>query len=806
MHDLLFAWRQLRKSPGFTAAAVVTLALGVGANSAVFSLTDTLGLRPPPVRDVGSVVAVFGRTPESRERGWSYPDYCELRDQATAFSSVAAYGIRGVALTGVAEPEVATIGIVTANFFPMLGVGAMRGRVFAGEEDRADQAPAVAVISESLWRRRFGGQFDRDQTIELNGTPWTIIGVLPAAFTGLEPHLAPDVWVTTAGWARLTTVRDLTERDNNWFDVVARLNPGATIEQAGQETDAFARHLGEAFPQLGRERGAIVTPLMESRGRGAARLRLLLLGVVGLVLLIACANVAALLTSRAQARQRELGIRAALGGSRGRIFRQLLVEHVLLAALSAAAALVLAAWIVRALPLLLPPTSMPLGYQFVLDGRVVLFTLVVSLLTVAVFGILPAAAASRPDVLSLLRGGSRMSGASRRRTVARHVLVAGQFAASLVLVAAAALFVQSLWRLGETDTGFARRPLVIVTVAPGVAGYNGERIADLARLLVERAGAAPGVEQAAAARRMPLSPFGGGATERVVIPGQDPPQGQDAWTIRATAVGPGYFGTIGTTLVGGRDFTDADRAGAPGVVVISRAMADRFWPGADPIGRQIFVGTQKVPHEIIGVAQDVKVNNLRETTQPYFYRAYYQRPSGDLTLIARTSTGDVGAASAVREAIRAAEPRLPMLQVMTLKDHLRAATFETEIQAVLVGIMGAVGLMLAVVGLFGVVAYLVGRRAQEFGVRLALGASPGFILWSVLRQGLLMALSGAAIGVAGALAVGRTLSGYFYEVNPADPATLLGSVLVLAIVALAASFLPARRASRTDPVVTLKSE
>jgi len=799
MHDLRFALRQLRKSPGFTAAAVLTLALGVGANSAVFSLTDALGLRPPPVREVSRLVAVFDRTPESRERGWSYPE-------ARVFSDVAAYGIRGVALTGVAEPEVTTIGVVTANYFPMLGVSAIRGRVFLDEEDRADQAPAVALISESLWRRRFGGQFGRDQAIELNGKAWTVVGVLPGAFTGLEPQIAPDVWVTTAGWARLTSARDLVERDYNWFDIVARLNPGATTEQAQQETDAFVRHLAETFPQLGRERGALVMPLMEARGRGTARLRMLLLGIVGLVLLIACANVAALLTSRAQARQRELGIRAALGGTRGRLFGQLLVENVLLAALSGVAALVLAAWIVRLLPSLLPPSPMPLGYQFVLDTRVVLFTLGVSLLTVVIFGVLPAAMASRPDVLPLLRGGTRTSGASRRRAVARHLLVAGQFAASLVLVAAAGLFVQSLWRLGQTDAGFARRPLVIVTVAPGVAGYEGDRIADLAQSLVERIAATPGVEQAAAARRMPLSPFGGGATERVVIPGQDPPQGQDAWTIKATAVGPGYFATIGTRLLRGRDFTDADRIGTPGVVVISRAMADRFWRGADPIGQQIGLGSQKVPHEIIGIAQDVKVNNLREATEPYFYRAYYQRPSGDLTLVARTKNDDRGAPTAVREAIRAAEPRLPMLQMMTLEDHLRAATFETHVQAVLVGIMGAVGLLLAVVGLFGVVTYLVGRRAQEFGVRLALGASPGMILRGVLRQGLLMALSGAIVGVVGALAAGRALAGLFYEVSPADPLTLFASVLLLALVALAASYVPARRASRTDPVTTLKSE
>jgi putative ABC transport system permease protein len=441
----------------------------------------------------------------------------------------------------------------------------------------------------------------------------------------------------------------------------------------------------------------------------------------------------------------------------------------------------------------------------VLDARVVLFTVGVSLLTVAIFGILPAATASRPDVLALLRGGTRTSGASRRRTLARHLLVSGQFAASLMLVAAAGLFVQSLWRLGQVDLGFARRPLVIVTVAAGVAGYEGDRVVDLARSLVERLAAVPGVEQAAAARRMPLSPFGGGATERVGIPGQDPPAGQESWTIKATAVGPGYFATVGTRLLRGRDFADADRVGAPAVVVISRAMADRFWPDGDPIGQSISIGSQKLAHEIIGVVEDVKINNLREATQPYLYRAYYQRPSGDLTVIARTG-GEAQTASAVRQAIRAAEPRLPMLRLITLREHLRAATFETRMQAIVVGIMGGLGLLLAVVGLFGVVAYLVSRRVQEFGVRLALGASPGVILRGVLGQGLRMALAGAAVGIVGALTAGRALAGLFYEVRPADPLTLVSSVLLLAAVALAASYVPARRASRVNPVTTLKSE
>lgn len=805
--DLRFALRQLRQSPGFTATAVITLALGIGANSAVFSLTDALGLRPPPVRDVDRLVTVFGRTPQSREEDWSYLDYRDLRERARAFSDVAACGTRGVALTGGgADPEVTMIGIVTASYFPALGVSAMRGRVFVEKEEPARDAPAVALISEKLWHRRMGGRFESGQTIELNGQVWTVIGVLSAVFTGLEPQLAPDVWVTPGGWARLTTDRDLRELDSRWFTVIGRLAPGATREQAQQEVSALARHLAEAAPEHGRDRDATVVPLMDARSGGMSRLRVLLLAVVGLVLLIACANVAGLLTSRAEARRRELGIRSALGAARSRLFRQLLVENLVLAMASAFAALVLAAWVVRVLPSLMPPSPIPLGFQFRLDARVIVFTFGVALLTVAAFGLLPAMIASRPDVLRLLRGGARESGSGRRRVVFRNLLVSGQFAASLVLVAAAGLFVQSLWGLGRVDAGFNRQPMLIVTVAPGVAGYTGDRAVDLARTLVERLGATPGVERATAAYRMPLSPFGGGRTERVVIPGQDPPPGQDAWSIKATAVAPGYFSTIGTRLLRGRDFADADRTGAPGVVVISRTMAERFWPGADPIGRRVLVGGGKTSHEIIGIAQDIKINNLRETPQPYFYLCLYQRPSGDLTLIARVTGDERDAAPAVRDAIRTAEPRLPMAQMMTLRDHMRAATFQTRVLAILVGVMGAVGLLLAIVGLYGVVAYLVSRRAQEFGVRLALGARPADILRSVLKQGLAMALAGAAVGVVGALVAGRALAGVFYGVSSADPITLAASALVLLVVALVASYVPARRASRVDAVTALRAE
>ncbi len=809
IQDLRFALRLLRRAPGFTLAAVATLALGIGPTAAVFSLTDALGLRPLPVERPDELTAVFTGTGERADGRSSYPDYLDLAAGVPAFRGLAAYGTRGVALTGGNDlPGVSIVQVVSPNFFELLGVRAAVGRCFMAADRTAPGWPAVAVVSEELWRRRFGGRPDAvGGPIELNGQAFTLAGVAPAEFHGVQPLTAPGVWIPAEGWALLLhgDRRELEARDNRWFDLVGRLAPGATLDTARSEVAVVGRRLTQAYPSTNRDRRATVVPEAEARGRAAGLVRLLLLAGVGLVLALGCANVAGLLTARAETRRRELAVRAALGGGRARLLRLLFGESALLAAGAMLAGLATGYWLIHLLPTLMPPTPLPIDVDLKLDARVVGFTALAAVVTVVAFGSLPGIAASRPDLVPLLKGGTT-AGPTARRISTRDVLVVAQIALTLVLLATAGLFVRGLQRMQHVDPGFDEGPMVLLTLAPGITERGVQGLVEYQHALVARAAAVPGVTRACVARRMPLSPFGGGARQVVMIPGRTPPSGEKAFRIPFNAISPGYFTTLGVRMLRGRAFTARDGWSNAKVAVISDAMARRFWPDRDPLGATIDVGDAAEPHTIVGVAADGKYNDLLEAAEPFLYLAIDQHPPSELTLLVRPSTDERQVAAALRQAVTEVDRAVPALQMLTMRDHLRFALLAPLTISVLAGCLGAVGLVLAVVGLYAVVAHAVGRRTREFGVRLALGASPRRLVASVLARGLALGAAGLGLGIAVMLAAGPAAAGLLFGVSPRDPLALAGASALLLAVTLAAAWIPARQAARVDPMTALRAE
>ena len=626
-NDIRYALRTFRANPGLTAVAVLSLAIGIGPNAAVFSLIDGLGFRPLPIRDPASLLVVSSVTPKERAGEASYAEYLELRDGVPAFASVAAQATQGVSIAGGTQgPSLGFAGQVSASYFATLGVAPVAGRTFLSGEDHTPGTHPVAIISERLWVKRYG----RDpqilgRTIRLNRVDCAIVGVMPASFRGTTPPYGPDLWVplvlSSSLWTAPASVTD--PRDARRLTLFARLGPQATLSQAQAAVDALASHLAEAYPDTNRDRRFTIE-YEEAQRRGSfTSFAVVSLAVVGLVLLIACANVAGLLLGRAEARRGEIAMRLALGATRGRLVRQLLTESAVLSLMAAVAGLALTFGFMALLPALVPPTPVTPSFDFRLDPRVLVFTLTVALLAAPVFGLTPALLASRPDILPVLKGDSGASRFGSRRFHPRSVLVVGQIALSLALLALSGLLLRSYFNTYRLDPGFVPRPMIFATLAPQTVGYNDAQSLDLYRRLLDRLAAVPGVEQVSMASNLPLdSMFGGGAKLNVAIPGHEPPAGEEAFSFRSSAVEPGYFDTMGIRLLEGRDFAAGDRTGAAGAVIVNQTFARRFWPQGDPIGqgmRLLSEGSAGSVTEcqIVGVVQDVKHHSFGETPAPY---------------------------------------------------------------------------------------------------------------------------------------------------------------------------------------------
>jgi putative ABC transport system permease protein len=829
--DLRYGARMLLKRPGFTLLVVVTLSLGFGANTAIFSLVNATLLRRLPVRDPERLVYVFSGNPGAPYNNSSYPDYVDFRDQNQVFSGLACWGGIGASFGDDQQVDLVTGAIVSGNYFHVLGMRAALGRTITHEDDQKPGGHTVAVISHGLWQRRFGGEARIvGRQIRLNGQSFTIIGVMPAEFRSAIAGRTDDIYVPMMMQALMRPPRGgysgemnpdlLRVRGNRWLTMIGRLKPGVTAEQARAALAPIAEQQAQAFPDTNRNRIITLTRLSdgdpESRG-SLVRVASLLMAVVGIVLLIACANVANLLLARAAGRRKEIAVRLALGAGRFRLVRQLLTESMLLSLLGGAAGLLLAIWWIDLLRAAPPPAGvLPISPDFNLDWRVLGFTLGLSLVTGVVFGLAPALGASRPDLLPALKDEAVTLDQRHRRFSLRNALVVAQIALSLVLLIGAGLFLRSLWRAQAIETGFEEERILTVPLNINLLRYTRAQGREFYRQAVERVEALPGVESASLARIVPLS--GGASVRGLLIEGQTGPDtnfrsegtgvtASGANTLSVSVIGQKYFQTMGINLRRGRDFDASDTEGKPGVVIVNETFAQRHFAGQEVLGKRLSLSGSRGPwREIIGVTRDSKYVTLGEAPGPFAYLPLAQNHETGMTLLVRASGDPSGISASVRQTIQSLEPNLPVANVRPLSELIGNSLYAARMGAVLISVFGLLALLLAGIGLYGVMAYAVAERTREIGIRMALGARAGDVLRLVLGEATVLMAVGAALGLLGALAATRLLKSFLYEISTTDMTTFGVTTIVLAAVALFAGFIPARRAAKVDPMIALRYE
>jgi putative ABC transport system permease protein len=802
LQDLRYALRTLLRAPAFALVAVATLALGIGANTAIFSVVDALLLRPLPYPGSERIMLVEQTRLDGRSGNLSYPDYVDLRDQQTSFSELAALHDDFMVLTGQGEPQRLAAVVVSANYLRALGVTPALGRDLAAGEDTAGRNH-VALLTHSAWTRRFAGDPTVvGRAVTLDDTPHTIVGVLPAWFHVPGEDTGYDVIVPMP---RPLDAGLISARSGHYLSVIGRLAAGVGRDRAEADLRTIAARLAATYPDSDAERSARVVPLHDALVKDVRPALLLLLGAVGFVLLIACVNVANILLARATVRQRELAIRFALGASRARVLRQLLTESIVLAMCGGAVGVVLAMWGLDALRSVLPLDVVRM-HTLAVDGRILVFTLFVSVATGLIFGLLPALHAASGSPSDALKDGARATSGARQRV--RGALVAVEIAVALLLLVGAGVTLRSFRNLTHVDPGFNPRDLITSELALPETRYGApEKIARFYTALQERLAAIPGVQAVAIGIPLPYTNANIGTRFQVV--GRPAPQAGHENVTGVHAVNAGFFAALEIPLVRGRAFTAADDVwDGPRVAVVNQTFARQYFDGVDPIGQRVALSFQTLvedkPLEIVGVIADTRPNGLSRAPAPELYAPYPLVPLPYVQIAARTTAG-AGFEAALRRAVAEIDAAQPIGDVGTMKGSMDATLAKERLSTWLLGLFGAVALALAIVGVYGVMSYMVTQRTGEIGIRLALGARPADVTRMVVRQGLGLAAAGIVVGVAGALALGRLIAGMLFGVSAADPTTVVAAAVVLLGVAVVASWLPARRAARVDPMIALRA-
>jgi len=808
VQDLRYGFRQLRRSPGFSALAILCLTLAIGANAAVFSWVEGILFRPyPAVAHLERLLALAGTAPgQSEATEISWPDFVDLRRGCTLCDELFVSKITGTTLSVGDHAETATGSIVSANYFDAIGVRPWLGRGFAADEDQGSNAHPVVVISYQLWRNRFKGDPQIIGKVQrLNNVPHTIIGVAPPEFRGTFVGWAMQFWVPVSMEETFESGGyKLEDRGARWIEAYVRLKPGVTRAQVQQEISAVATRLESSYPDTNRGRGLKVWPLWETPFNDASDLLPILqimLAVVALVLLIACANVGNLLLVRSFARRHEMTVRLAIGATRGRLLQQLVTEGLILSGIATAGGLLLAYVCRHALGLMEPARSGATMYlPGAIDWRVMAMSTGICLLVSLLVGLVPAFQTRKLDLSGALKSESPAVTGARDRRSLRSGLVVVQVCLCFILLAGAALLLKSLATIRNTSPGFLTTSVVQTRVSLTAAGYDVPRSKTFQDELIDRLSAVPGVKSAAFARVTPLDYIAFSSTP-IAVDGYDAPPGEQP-TVEYNQVGPGYFATLGIPLLSGREFTRADDEGAPSVAIVNRTMAERYWAGHDPIGHRFQVKGRWA--RVVGVAADSKYESMRETSMPFFYVPLRQDFTKQPVLNIRTTRSVESISAALVRQVHDLDANLALYEMITLQEQVNRSTSSQLVAVVLVSILGGLALLLAAVGLFGVMSYAVAQSTRELGLRMALGADARNLLQLVLSRGLKLTLGGVLLGTVAGLALTRLMGNLLYHVSPHDPLAFGSALAVLTVTALAACLLPAWRAARTDPARVLR--
>jgi len=815
LQDLRYAARTLRKSPGFTAIATLTLALGIGANTAIFTIIDTLVLNPLPVARIWELAAVNTTQQKMAAQSGelqllSFLNFKGFRETTHSFSHLLGHSNpMAITMADEREPRRIFVEVVTANYFDTLGLNPFMGRFFFASEDAMPGTAAVAVLGYSAWQSRFGGAPDIvGRTIKLNNTPFTIIGIGPKGFKGLYAVFGPDIWVTSMMAEQILPApqrKALSDRAIPLLTAVGRLKPGITLAQARAEMNIIAAALEKEYPDVNQGQAVALRPLTEA-AYGPERQGLLfgsalLMAIVGFVLLIACSNVANLLLSRAAARRQEIAVRMALGAGRGRLLRQLLTESVLLGLLGGVLGFLFGYAGCQFLWSLRPAEYAQNLADLRINPSVFGFAFVVSVLTGLVFGIVPALRSSRSSVSEMLKEETRTVGRSRSRISLANTLLAGQVAVSLVLLVVAALFLRSIRHEYTIDPGFETKHLALFMLYPGQAGYDQPRTEQFYKQVRGRIAGVPGISFVSWASNLPLW---GRKETGVTIEGQEQRKKSEAISTVVNTVDLDYFATLGISFVAGRDFTQGDRDISIPVAIVNDTMAAKYWPGQDAIGKRLQLPQGKQFLQIIGVVKTTNYQSLGEAPQACVYLPLRQNYSDSMILYAKTERDPSATVAAVQNEIRNFDPALPLEDVRTGTKVIDQALWGAKVGVGLLGVFGLLALGLASVGLYGIMAYSVSQRRREIGVRMALGAGQSDVSFFILRQGMVVVFSGIAVGGGLAFLLGHALSRFLYGVSPNDPLSVGGAALALLVAAFVACYLPARSATRVDPLVALR--